>query len=118
MSPRGPFCGPQRARARAACRWMIMTVYRTLGTAVGTREAVDLAHRLVAWHDAMVRHRRRTADAVEACEGDCPHSQAASLWREAVEVYGARATEFAFLRSVGGAAAQPADAVEELPYWC
>ena len=82
-----------------------MSVYRTLGTAVGTREALDLAQRLIAWHDAMVRHRRRTGDASEPCEGDCPHTQAASLWREAVDVYGERAAELAFLCSVGRAAA-------------
>ena len=82
-----------------------MSLYQSVGTAVGTRAALDLARRLVAWHDAMVVHRRRTGDAFDSCEMDCPHEQAASLWLEAVDVYGARALELEFLRSVGRAAA-------------
>jgi hypothetical protein len=74
-----------------------MSLYQSVGTAVGTREALELAQRLSAWHDAMVRHRRGTAD---ACEMDCPHEQAVSLWLEALEVYGDRALELAFLRTM------------------
>ena len=39
-----------------------VSLYRSIATAIGTREALDLAHRLVAWHDAMVMHRRRAGD--------------------------------------------------------
>jgi hypothetical protein len=94
-----------------------MNVYRFIGSAVGTREALDLAHRLSAWHDAMVRHGRRTGAHTDACEIDCPHQQAASLWLEAVDVYGERALELAFLRSVGQLAARlPEAVVKELPF--
>ena len=83
-----------------------MSVYRSLGMAIGTREALDLANRLSAWHDAMVRHRRHTGDATNSCEADCPHEQAAALWPEALSVYGDRAGELAFLRTIGGPRAQ------------
>lgn len=81
-----------------------MSLYRSVATAVGTREALDLAQRLAVWHDAMVMHRRRAGDeAGPSCDADCPHEQAESLWLEALEVYGDRARELAFLRSLGGA---------------
>jgi hypothetical protein len=80
-----------------------MSLYRSMATAVGTRHALELAHRLAAWHDAMVIHRRRAGDAAgPSCDVDCPHEQAESLWLEAVDVYGERAHEFAFLRRFGG----------------
>ena len=80
-----------------------MSLYRSIATAVGTREALDLAHRLAVWHDAMVMHRRRAGDeAGPSCDVDCPHEQAESLWLEALDVYGERAREFAFLRTFGG----------------
>jgi hypothetical protein len=80
-----------------------VSLYRSTATAVGTREALELAHRLAAWHDAMVVHRRRAGDeAGPSCDVDCPHEQAESLWLEALEVYGERAREFAFLRAFGG----------------
>lgn len=79
-----------------------MSLYRSLATAVGTREALDLAQRLAMWHDAMVMHRRRAGDeAGPSCDADCPHGQAESLWLEALEVYGERARELAFLRTFG-----------------
>lgn len=78
-----------------------VSLYRTVATAVGTREARDLANRLAAWHDAMVMHRRLAGEvAGPACDVDCPHDQAESLWLEAIDVYGERAHEFAFLRSL------------------
>jgi hypothetical protein len=84
-----------------------MSLYRSVATVVGTREALDLAHRLAAWHDAMVIHRRRAGDATGTlCDVDCPHEQATSLWLEAIDVYGERAHEFAFLRSFGVAPEQ------------
>jgi hypothetical protein len=77
-----------------------VSLYRSVANAVGTREALELAPRLAAWHDAMVMHRRRTGDAASlSCDVDCPHEHAESLWLEAVDVYGERAHEFAFLRS-------------------
>lgn len=88
-----------------------MSLYRTLASAVGTREALDLANRLAAWHDAMVRHRRRAGEAAgPACDVDCPHDQAESLWLEAVDVYGERAHELAFLRTLGRVSNRPQDA--------
>jgi hypothetical protein len=85
-----------------------MSLYRSIANGVGTREALDLAHRLAVWHDAMVMHRRRAGDeAGPWCDVDCPHEQAESLWLEALEVYGERALEFAFLRTFGGVASHP-----------
>ena len=85
-----------------------MSLYRSIATAVGTREALDLAHRLAVWHDAMVMHRRRAGQqGGPSCDGDCPHEQAESLWLEALEVYGERAREFAFLRTFGGVSSHP-----------
>lgn len=85
-----------------------MSLYRSIATAVGTREALDLAHRLAVWHDAMVKHRRRAGDeAGPSCDVDCPHEQAESLWLEALEVYGERARAFAFLHTFGGVSSHP-----------
>lgn len=79
-----------------------MSLYQSVATVIGTHEALDLAHRLAAWHDAMVIHRRRAGETAGPwCDVDCPHEQAESLWLEAVDAYGERAHEFAFLRSVG-----------------
>ena len=87
-----------------------MSLYRSMANVVGSHEARGLAHRLAAWHDAMVMHRRSTGDeAGPSCDVDCPHEQAELLWREALEVYGDKAQEFAFLRSFGGAAGQAQD---------
>jgi hypothetical protein len=83
-----------------------MSLYRSVATAVGTREARDLAQRLAVWHDAMVMHRRAGNEAGPSCDVDCPHEQAESLWLEALEVYGERAREFAFLRTFGGVSSQ------------
>jgi len=85
-----------------------MSLYQSIATFIGTHEALDLAHRLAAWHDAMVIHRRRAGEAATpSCDPDCPHEQAESLWLEAVDVYGERAHEFAFLRSLGSASRLP-----------
>ena len=92
-----------------------VSLYRSIANAVGTREGRDLAHRLNAWHDAMVIHRRRDgAVAGHSCDADCPHREAESLWREALETYGERAHEFAFLRTYGMATEQPDDRLAEL----
>jgi hypothetical protein len=77
-----------------------MSLYRSVATMIGTQEALALAHRLAAWHDAMVMHRRRTRNSSgSTCDVDCPHEQAQWLWREALNVYGELAHEFAFLRT-------------------
>jgi hypothetical protein len=89
-----------------------MSLYRSIANAVGTREALDLAHRLAAWHDAMVLHRRRAGDSIgPSCDDDCPHDQAGTLWHEALDVYGERAHEFAFLRTFGAAVRPPPEPV-------
>jgi hypothetical protein len=81
---------------------LTMNPYRSTANAIGTREALDLAHRLAAWHDAMVIHRRRAGDAPgPSCDADCPHEEAESLWEEALDVYGELAHEFGFLRTYG-----------------
>src|SRR4051794_7901246 len=69
----------RRAMAMQGARvGVTMSLYRSIATAVGTREALDLAHRLAVWHDAMVVHRRRAGDeAGPSCAADCPHEQAA-----------------------------------------
>jgi hypothetical protein len=79
-----------------------MNLYRSLGAEVGTLEALDLAQRLAAWHDAMVLHNRRAGGTRgDFCEHDCPHVDAQSLWIEALDVFGHRAHELGFLRTHG-----------------
>jgi hypothetical protein len=103
-------------RAEGHAEGVTMSLYRSVGTAVGTREALDLAQRLAAWHDAMVVHRRRAGDeAGESCDVDCPHEQAEPLWLEALGVYGERARAFAFLRTFAGVSNhQPDEGASEL----
>ena len=81
-----------------------MNVYKSVGYAVGTPEALALAARLSTWHDAMVAHLR-PADTVRItrCDGDCPHADARSLWRDAIETFGDGANQLAFLRRHGAA---------------
>ena len=86
-----------------------MHLYRSVADAIGTPAAIQLAHRLAAWHDAMVMHRRRAGDRrSRACGQDCPHDEAMTLWQEAVAVFGERAEELMFLRSHGGASRREA----------
>lgn len=75
-----------------------MNIYRMIGNTLGTPEAIELASRLSAWHDAMVAHERLSSRR-EACDEECPHVDAASLWREAAQLFGERADELSFLRS-------------------
>lgn len=71
-----------------------MNLYRQLGHASGTSEALELAERLSAWHDAMVAHERRLES---VCDDECPHAEAPALWREALRVFGPGAHELRFL---------------------
>lgn len=79
-----------------------MNIYRVLGDRIGTIEARNLAHQLVAWHDAMVRHLRVVGSRATAqCTDDCPHVEAGVLWTAAQDVLGASASQLEFLRSHG-----------------
>jgi hypothetical protein len=93
-----------------------MQFYRFLANQVGTQDALDLANRLVAWHDAMVAHERAIKREVsEGCDQPCPHDEALDLWREAQQVFGPAAAELAFLRAQAEATAQPASVPQEAP---
>lgn len=84
-----------------------MNPYKSLGSAMGTREAIELAHRLTVWHDAMVVHQRRAgASRSRFCDVGCPHVEAKNLWPEALNVYGERAYGLGFLRTHGMDVAQ------------
>ena len=78
-----------------------MSPYVMLGSSVGTAEAAALCVRLTAWHDAMVAHERRlrTGRTTDACDDECPHDEARTLWAEALVTLGSRAGELTFLRS-------------------
>ena len=78
-----------------------MTPYTILSSGVGTPEAADLSARLSAWHDAMVAHERklRSGATKDACDDECPHAEARTLWSEAVATFGARAHDLVFLSS-------------------
>jgi hypothetical protein len=85
-----------------------MQFYRFLANQIGTPDAIDLANRLVTWHDAMVAHERAIKREVsEGCDQPCPHDEALELWREAQQVFGPTAEELTFLRAQA-AKAQPA----------
>jgi hypothetical protein len=78
-----------------------MNPYVLLGSRVGTSEAASLSGRLVAWHDSMVAHERRlrAVRTDDACDDECPHMEARTLWAEAATIFGHRASELGFLRS-------------------
>ena len=78
-----------------------MNLYTLIGSGLGTAEAASLSQRLVAWHDAMVTHERRlrAGHTDGECDQDCAHSEARSLWAEALTIFGDRAQELTFLRS-------------------
>jgi hypothetical protein len=79
-----------------------MNIYRILGDRIGTLEARELAQRLVAWHDAMVKHLRVVGSRVTArCADDCPHAEAGVLWAAAQDILGDNARQLQFLRSHG-----------------
>jgi hypothetical protein len=78
-----------------------MNPYALLGSRIGTSEAVSLSDRLATWHDSMVAHERRlrAMRTDDACDDECPHMEARTLWAEAATMFGHRATELSFLRS-------------------
>ena len=78
-----------------------MNPYAIADLASGTADAASLRARLQAWHDAMVTHERllRVDPATGRCDDECPHAEAAALWREAAALLGSRASELTFLRS-------------------
>jgi hypothetical protein len=78
-----------------------MNPYTIVGSGYGTVGAASLRARLVAWHDAMVAHERRirSSQTSDACDDECPHAEAHTLWTEVSEVLGPRASELTFLRS-------------------
>jgi hypothetical protein len=89
----------------------MLDVYRLLASRVGTPDALDFAHDVADWHDAMVRHQRSQAALGASCAGveDCPHLEALDLWRRARAVFGSAADELRFLRA--SARDQSADVV-------
>jgi hypothetical protein len=78
-----------------------MNPYAIVSSGIGSAEAVSLRARLMAWHDAMVAHERRlrSGQAADACDDECPHVEARTLWAEVSAMLGPRASELAFLRS-------------------
>jgi hypothetical protein len=77
-----------------------MNPYAIVGSANG-RETASLRSRLMAWHDAMVAHERRlrSGQTSDACDDECPHVEARTLWTEVSAALGTRASELRFLRS-------------------
>jgi hypothetical protein len=78
-----------------------MNPYAMLGSGTGTSGAASLSARLAAWHDAMVAHERRlrAGRTADACDDECPHVEARTLWAEALATLGTRASELTFLRA-------------------
>jgi hypothetical protein len=78
-----------------------MNLYAMLSSGIRTTEATSLSARLAAWHDAMVAHERRlrSGRTSDACDDECPHVEAQTLWAEALDTLGPRAGELEFLRS-------------------
>ena len=87
-----------------------MNPYTILSSGVGTQEAAALSARLSEWHDAMVAHERRLRSGItsDACDDECPHAEARSLWSDALDTFGDRAKRLAFLRSRAQDARRPA----------
>ena len=83
-----------------------MNIYLMIGNNVGTPGAVELGERLSAWQDAMVAHERRPPGS-PICDEECPHVEAALLWKEAVATFGSYAADLKFLRSRGMIGAGP-----------
>ena len=86
-----------------------MNPYAMLASGSGDSTSSALAARLAAWHDAMVAHERRlrAGRTGDACDEDCPHVEAPTLWAEALAAFGERAQGLSFLRSRGTILAGP-----------
>src|SRR5690242_13795822 len=67
-----------------------MNLYAMLSSGIGTTETTSLSMRLAAWHDAMVAHERRlrSGRTSDACDDECPHVEAQTLWAEALDTFG------------------------------
>ena len=78
-----------------------MNPYAIVSSGIGSAEAESLRARLMAWHDTMVGHERRlrSSQTADACDDECPHVEARTLWAEVSAVLGPRANELTFLRS-------------------
>jgi hypothetical protein len=78
-----------------------MNPYARLASGTCRSISSGLVARLAAWHDAMVAHERRlrTGRDSDVCGDGCPHAEARTLWTEALDMFGDRAHELAFLRS-------------------
>jgi hypothetical protein len=91
----------------------MLDVYRHMANRRGTNEAIELAHELSAWHDAMVKHRRKLArlgfdpDRHREAEDGAP-ADARELWQRAVAIFGEEASQLEFLR-------RSAEGVGEVP---
>lgn len=83
----------------------MLDVYRLLANRVGTGDADELAHELRQWHDDMVRHERSLTATGRTCVDaeECPHFDAADLWRRARQVFGREADTLVFLRESAAA---------------
>lgn len=94
-----------------------MNPYALLGSRIGTSDAASLSERLAAWHDAMVTHERRLriARTDDLCSEECPHVEARTLWTQAVEMFGDRASELRFLQSRAMTPAAPEAANHPAP---
>ena len=95
-----------------------MNPYAIVSSGIGTAEAASLRARLMAWHDTMVAHERRLRAGLttDACDDECPHVEARTLWAEALATLGPRASELTFLRSRAlGAAQSSPEPVEPAP---
>lgn len=88
-----------------------MNPYAIVGPGMGTAEVASLRARLMAWHDAMVAHERRirSGQTTDACDDECPHVEARTLWAEVSALLGPRASELTFLRSRGQGASASSD---------
>jgi hypothetical protein len=83
-----------------------MNMYRTVADRIGTIEASQLAHQLVQWHDAMVKHLRVMNGRRRRCPDECPHDEARTLWSAALNVFGEQAGQLGFLQKHGGSRSQ------------
>jgi hypothetical protein len=106
-SSRSRYDGPLVAQGKAYRRYengeddSDMNPYAIVGSGMATAEAASLRARLMAWHDAMVAHERRlrSGQTTDACDDECPHVEARTLWTEVFAMLGPRAAELTFLRS-------------------